>query len=181
MKRKIVAVGALLMVLAGGYAVQAGPMGAGCRNHQNGMGQPGCRTQMNCREEGRCLDHFQRMADTLGLSERQRQDIEAVLKGQEEGHAQLMEKIAEGRRQLMEASRSSDMDEAKVAELAEEQGRLMSEMMVSQVQVKKQIFALLTPEQQQKADAFCDGCAGGTGCRGPWSGPGEGGAVAPRK
>ncbi|MBA3016483.1 MAG: Spy/CpxP family protein refolding chaperone [Proteobacteria bacterium] len=161
MKRKIIAVSAVLAaLLAGGYSVQAGPMGMGCRNQQLEAEKHGCRTQMNCREEGGCLEHFGRMADALELSESQRQEIEAVVTAEQENHGPLMEKIAEGKRQLMEASRSGEMDEAKIAGLAEEQGRLMGEMMVSRIRIKGQIFALLTPEQQEKAAAFCDGCDG---------------------
>lgn len=190
MKRKIMAVSALLAaLLAGGYTVQAGPMGMGCRGQHAEAGQHGCRSQMNCREEGGCLGHLEQMAGTLGLSDSQRQEIEAVIKAQQEGNASLMAKIAEGRRQFMEATRGSDMDEAKVAELAEEQGKLMSEMMISHVRVKSQVFALLTPEQQKKADEFCEGCSGGPGCAGgPGCGPrcgsgeqkpGTGGAAGP--
>lgn len=165
MKRKIIAVSALLAaLLAGGYSVQAGPMGMGCRNQHAAAGQQGCRTQMNCNVDGGCLGHFGRMADTLGLSDSQRQEIEVAVVAQQEVNAPLMEKIAEGRRLMMEASRSGDLDEVKIAELAEEQGKLMGELMVSRIRMKSQIFALLTPEQQNKAEVLCDGCEGGPGC-----------------
>jgi len=165
MKRKVIAVGALLAaLLAGGYTVQAGPAGKGDRAPQPQVeaGRPGCRTQMGCREDG-CLSHFAKLADGLGLNEEQRQEIEALIKAQQEGNAPLLEKIAAGRRELMEAARSGEADEAKITELAEAQGKLMSELMVSRVRVKSQIFALLTPEQQKEAEAFCDGCDGGPG------------------
>lgn len=172
MKRKIIAVSALLAaLLAGGYSVQAGPMGMGCRNQQAAAGQHGCRTQMNCKEEGGCAGHFAKMADALSLNESQRQEIEAVVTAQQEVNAPLMEKIQEGKRQLMEASRGGEMDEAKIAGLAEEQGKLMSEMMISRVQMKRQVFALLTPEQQKMAEEFCDGCEGGPGCGSAGCGP----------
>lgn len=176
MKRKIIAVSALLAVLfAGGYSAQAGSMGMGCRGAHAEAGKHGCRTKMNCKEEGGCLEHFSRMADALGLSENQRQEIEAVVNAQQENNAPLMEKIAEGKRQIMEASKSGEMDEAQIAGLAEEQGRLMGEMMVSRIKMKSQIFALLTPEQQKKAEEFCDGCEGGPGCGAAGCGPRCGG------
>ncbi len=168
MKRKMIAVGALLAVLlAGGYAVQAGPPGAGCRTHNGEAGGHGCRSRMNCKEDGGRLD---KMVVVLGLSDSQRQEIEAVMTTQQENIAPLLEKIAAGRQQLWEAGRSSELDEAKVTALADEQAKLMSEMMVSRIREKNQIFAILTPEQQAKAEALGEGCGVGPGCGGPGCG-----------
>jgi Spy/CpxP family protein refolding chaperone len=180
MKRKIIAVSALLAVLlAGGYAVQAGPMGGspmggkGCRTHQ--QGEPaghGAHTRMDVKA---CGGQLEKMTIVLGLSDSQRQEIAAILTAQQETDAPLMEKIAAGRQQLWEAARSSEMDEAKVTALADEQAKLMSEMMVSRIHVKNQIFALLTDEQLEKAEALGDGCGVGPGCGGPaCGGPGCG-------
>lgn len=180
--RKQVMTAVLTVVLAGGwYAAQAGARGMGMgRGGDNGpqaeAGAVGCRQQQtNCRQDGDPRRQVERMTEELGLSDSQRQQVEAIVTAQEEQDAPLREKIAAGKRQLWEAARGGAMDEAAVADLAAEQAKLMSEMMVSRLRVKTQIFAILTPEQQAQAERLDDlrgpGC-GGPGCgRGPGRGP----------
>lgn len=172
MKRKIIAVSALLAVLlAGGYAVQAGPMGKGHHGQQAEAGGHGCRSRMNDDQAG-CLGHIDQMTETLGLSDSQRQDVEAIMTAQQEDQAPLKEKIVAGQQQLWEAAQDGEIDETKVKALADEQARLMSEMMVSRIRMKSQIFAILTPEQREKAEELGERCGlGGPACGGPGGGP----------
>lgn len=182
--KKQVMIAVLAVVLAGGwYAAQAGTrgMGRGDSGPAAEAGAFGCRQQTNCRQDGGPMRHVERMAEELGLSDSQRQQIEAIINAQHEQDAPLMERIADGKRQLWEASRGGVMDEATVTALAAAQAQLMSEMMVSRLRVKTQIFAVLTPEQQAQAENLDDergpGC-GGAGCGGPGCGRGPGrGAV----
>jgi len=167
----------LAVLLAGGcYVAQAGPMAGGITGDgvQAQAGEFRCRKQVDCptragcRQEGNCLGPLTRMADELGLDDNQRQQVETMMMEQRERDEPLREKLASGKRQLWDASRGAVLDEALVTELAAEQGRLMSEMMLSRIQLKNQIHALLTSEQQEKA-ATLDmgrgpGC-GGPGCR----------------
>ncbi len=173
--KKQVMIAVLAVILAGGgYAAQAGAkgMGMGHNGPQAEAGAIGCRQQAGCRQGGDPAQHVERMAAELGLSDSQRQQIEAIMTAQQEQDAPLIEKIAAGKLQLWETTRTGAMDEAAVAELAAAQAKLMSEMMVSRLRVKSQIFALLTPEQQAQADSLGD--ERGAGCGGPGCGHGPG-------
>lgn len=193
MKKQVVSAVLAVVLMGGWYVAQAGPMGKGhgCRNSQPQAGETtGCRQQAGCRQEGDRLGPLTRMAGELGLSESQRQQVEAIMTEQYERDEPLREKIGAGKKQLFEAARGGAMDEAAIAELTAEQGRLIGEMMFSRIRVKNQIFAVLTPEQQEQAAKLDEnqgpGC-GGPGCGlpgcGPCQGPGVDAAVqsAPRK
>lgn len=165
MKKQVMSVVLAVMLAGGWYVAQAGPNapGMGCRGPQPQAGEFGCRQQAGCRQGGGYLGPLTRIADELGLNESQRQQVETMIKDQQEQDEPLMSKIAAGKRQLWEASQGGAMDEAAVAELAAEQGKLMSEMMVSRIRLKNQIFAILTPQQQEQAAKLEDDR--GPGCR----------------
>lgn len=190
MKKQIV-IALLTVVLAGGwYASQAGARGMGMARGGNApqataqaeTGAIGCRQQAGCRPGSGPGQNVERMAAELGLSDSQRQQIEAIVTAQQEQDAPLLEKIAAGKLKLWEAARGGDLEETAVTELAAAQAELMSEMMVSRLRVKSQIYALLTPEQQAQADSLDaergPGCGGG-GCGGPGCGRGPGLGAAP--
>lgn len=173
MKKRVMSV-VLAVVLAGSwYVAQAGPMAGGMTGNgvQAQAGefrcrkQVDCKTKMGCRQDGDRLGPLARMADELGLDDSQRQQVEAMMMEQRERDEPLREKLASGKRQLWDASRGAELDEALITELAAEQGRLMSEMMLSRVRLKNQIVTLLTPEQQEKAATMDMGR--GSGCGGP--------------
>ncbi|MBU0484193.1 MAG: Spy/CpxP family protein refolding chaperone [Proteobacteria bacterium] len=176
MKRKIFVVSTLLaVILAAGYAVQAGPMGrGGCRSQSAGVGGNVNCDQQNCNEEGGRVRHLDRMTKILGLSDSQREEIEAIMTAHHEENAPLSESMAAVRSQLREQSHSAELDEVKVEELADQQAELMSQMIVSRARMQSQIFALLTPEQQRIAEELGDGGFGPAG-RGPGCVPPPGG------
>jgi len=159
--KKQVMCAVLAVVLAGGwYVAQAGPMGMGKGDHhgpQAQAGEFGCRQQGGCRQQAGCkqggggLGPLTGIADELGLTDSQRQQIEVIVTAQHEQNAPLREKMIAGKKQLWEASRGSSVDEAAIADLAAEQGKLMSEMIVSRIHCKNLILAVLTPEQQAQA------------------------------
>jgi len=177
MKKQVMSV-VLAVVLAGGwYVAQAGPMGQG--DHQGPPAQAGefgcrkqggCRQQAGCKQDGKRLGPLAGIVDELGLTDSQRQQVEAIMTAQHEQNAPLRERIIAGKKQLWEASRGSSVDEAAIADLAAEQGKLMSEMMVSRIHCKNQIFAVLTPEQQTQAAKLEEERGPGFGFGGPGCG-----------
>ncbi|OGR05555.1 MAG: hypothetical protein A2511_00710 [Deltaproteobacteria bacterium RIFOXYD12_FULL_50_9] len=165
MKRTIIMSILLAMVVAGGWSLaQAGHKGMRCNGQQAEAKEQGCQSRMGCNEDGVWGSHLARMTAELGLSESQQQEIEALMAAQKEKNTPLREKILAGKRQLCSASGKDDMSDAAIQDLADEQARLMSEMMVSRVQVKKQILALLTPQQKKMAEKLQGVCADGRGC-----------------
>lgn len=165
MKRAMIMSVLLAMVVAGGWSLaQAGNKGMRCNGKAAEAQEHGCRHQAGCNEDGGCGGHLGRMTKELGLSEVQQQEIEAIMAAQKEKNEPLREKILAGKRQLCAASGKDDMGDVAIQDLADEQARLMSEMMVSRVLVKKQIFALLTPQQKKIAEKLQGACADGRGC-----------------
>ncbi|MDD5759582.1 MAG: Spy/CpxP family protein refolding chaperone [Desulfobulbaceae bacterium] len=174
MKKQVMSA-VLAVLLAGGwYAAQARPM-AGDMAGNDVHAQAGesrcrkqidCKTKMGCRQGGDRLGPLTRMADELGLDDSQRQQVESMIMEQRERDAPLREKLADGKRKLWEASKSAVLDETLIADLAAEQGRLMSEMMLSRIRLRNQIYTMLTPQQQEKAANFDMGRGPGCGVPG---------------
>lgn len=144
MKRQII-IGALAVAtLAGGaWNVHAdfGPDFDGPPPHE------GCGKQGKMDPER----HLGRMAKKLKLTDAQKEQVAAILKGEKERTAPLREKLMENRKKLREAAEAEKFDEAAVKALAATQANLQAELMVSHIKTRQQIHAILTPQQRELA------------------------------
>lgn len=92
-----------------------------------------------------------RMADELGLSEEQRNQVKQILETSRTTIQPLMENLRENHQQLEKLGTDGSFNEAQVAELAAKQAETTKQMIVEKEKTKSAIFAVLTPEQRTKA------------------------------
>jgi periplasmic protein CpxP/Spy len=118
--------------------------------------------------------YMARLAHVLDLSAEQQAQIQAIVAKARESAAPLREQLDAKRTALHEAVTAKTFDEAKIRALATEKGAIQADLMVHRAQTKQQIYAVLTPEQQQLFDKIQPllqprhGRGHWGGHRGPW-------------
>lgn len=108
-----------------------------------------------------------RMAKALDLTEAQQEQIRAILTSEREKTEPLRKKLAETREKIRKAVETGPFDEAAVRALAESRNEARVELIVSRARAGSRIFALLTPEQRERARKLRPWGAGRHGHR-PW-------------
>jgi Spy/CpxP family protein refolding chaperone len=91
-----------------------------------------------------------RMSQELNLTDVQQDQIKTILKAEHAKIQPLMQQLRQNR-QTQEANLTENFDEAKAQAFAASQSQIMSSLMVERMRTKSQIYAVLTPEQRQKA------------------------------
>jgi protein CpxP len=153
MKRQIIIptlmIGALL---AGGVTLAtAKPWGSGYGNC-GGQSQ-----RMTAEQHEERMEHrLEMMSEILGLSENQEEQIEALFKANYEQNYARREQMRASRDELREKMHAENFNEAEFRTLAEQQAQLKTDLMVERAKIKQQVFAILTPEQQEKADKLME-------------------------
>ena len=91
-----------------------------------------------------------RMTKELNLTEAQQTQIKGILAAEKNKVQPLMKQLHDNR---IAASNNftGNFDEAQVRAQANQQAQIMSDLMVERARAKSQIYAVLTPEQQAKA------------------------------
>jgi protein CpxP len=87
----------------------------------------------------------------LDLSDQQRDKIFDIVYAQEPAMRNKVKELRRQREELRQASLTSHYDVKRVRELADAQARTIADLEVMRAETSSKIFALLTPEQQQKA------------------------------
>ena len=98
--------------------------------------------------------HFARLAKALDLTDAQKEQVKTILETEREKVAPFRQKLGETREKIRRAVEAEPFDEAAVRSLASSQNETRTELMVSRARVKSQIFALLSPEQRERAKKF---------------------------
>jgi protein CpxP len=93
---------------------------------------------------------LQRMTKELNLTEAQQQQVKTILQTEQGKVKPIMQQLHQNEH-AENAAVSAQFDEAKARDFAQKQAALMTDMMVEKERTKSQIYALLTPEQRQKA------------------------------
>lgn len=93
---------------------------------------------------------LQRMTKELNLTEMQQQQVKTILQSERGKIQPIMQQLHQNE-QVENAALTGQFDEAKARDFAQKQAALMTDMMVEKERTKSQIYALLTPEQRQKA------------------------------
>lgn len=146
MKKKI-----WLVVLCGAL-VLGGSLTASAVPWERGGKADGARSgNKSCRMEARG-DHWERMADRLGLSEEQRKEAKRLFEANREQTEKVHAQLKEIDRELRLAINPKNFDEKALRKLAAEKGHLHTELMVGHARTRSQVYALLTPEQQELVD-----------------------------
>jgi len=140
MKKTLFIIPLLAIGLSTGFGVQAAlAFGAGCEKGPGGM------------KEGR--GHRQeRMAQVLGLSAEQQQQMTTLREEGQNAMQPLREALAANREKVRALVNAESFDENAVRSLAAEEATTRTELLVLRTRMQQQIHALLTPEQRALAD-----------------------------
>lgn len=98
----------------------------------------------------------ERIANELGLSDEQKAQAKQILEDSKNRIQPLMEKMKESRQQSKDLGKDGNFDEAKVSELAANQAETMRQLFIEKEKTKAQLFAIMTPEQREKAGQMQD-------------------------
>jgi periplasmic protein CpxP/Spy len=96
---------------------------------------------------------LQRMAAELNLTEAQQAQIKNILQAEKAKTQPLRQQLRQNRL-AQDGNATGAFDEARVRAFADKQAQLMSDLTVERARAKSQIFAVLTPDQRQKAVAL---------------------------
>ena len=128
---------ALILAVAAGLAGTVYAQGPGSGH---GFGRHG----------GGMLKH---MAKQLNLTEAQQAQIKTIMQG-ERGKMQPLQQQLRQNEQAQNAATTGDFNEAQARAFAQKQTQIMNDLIVEKQRMKSQIYAVLTPEQRQKALQF---------------------------
>ncbi len=104
-----------------------------------------------------------RMFRNLDLTDQQRTEIKKIMEAERSIMQPVHEQLRENREALKTATKDGQFNEAEVTKLAEKQGDLMAQVIVSRERVQSQIWQILTPEQREKLAQWREEGAGGPG------------------
>ena len=132
MHRKFIIVAAILMAVAAGLATSAFAQHPGM-----GFGRHG----------GWMLKH---MAKQLNLTEAQQTQIKGIMADEKNKIKPMMQQLRQNE-QAQNANVNGTFDEAQTQAFANKQSQLMASLIVEKQRIRSEVFAVLTPEQRQKA------------------------------
>ncbi len=165
MKKTILLPTLLLGALLTASLAMAAPGGwGGCNDRMSGA--------MNEEQHAERIEQRLKMMSTvLELSDAQKSQIATLLTGQWQNQQQRHAQLKDSREALQAGKTADSFNEAEFRAQAARQAEQKIEMMVEKAKLKQQIHALLTPEQQAKAELLggrmggCDkGRHAGGGC-----------------
>ncbi len=137
-KKIFLGVTAIILVVAAGLAGTVLAQGPG-----RGFGPgPGFG-----RHSGWMLRH---MTKELNLTTDQQTQIKNIMQAEKAKVQPLMQQLRQNE-QAQDAAINSNFDEAQVRTFASQQAQIMTDLIVEKQRTKSQIYAVLTPEQRQKA------------------------------
>lgn len=120
----------------------AGPRGPGMMQGRQGFGG------------GPGAGRWQRMAQVLGLSEDQRAKIGRIFEDTRRGNWDVIGQIRSEGFKLREMSRADKVDPDAMVAQKKRVDDLQLKVMRARLEARNQVFALLTPEQREKARTF---------------------------
>jgi protein CpxP len=133
-----------------------------------GRGFGNCDQADNPRHQQRMEQRLEQMTTLLGLTATQQQQIGAIMAEQRTQHQDRFRQRREQQRHMPELDSAAPFDEAAFRARAEKRAAERIDMQVERMKTRQRIFALLTPEQQEKAEIVFQNM----GKRGPGHGPG---------
>lgn len=134
--------GAGLLALSTATILQASPMG-GC--------EPGTRHAMFLNGQ----DHHagpMKMLRKLDLTDEQRDQVFELMHEQQPAMRDKMKEMRKVRQALRDAAMNKEYDAKQVSQLADKQASLMADIITQRTKTFRQVYNLLTPEQQVKAN-----------------------------
>lgn len=102
----------------------------------------------------------EKIAQELGLNEDQKTQAKAVIDASKERIRPLFESMKQNREIIKDLGTDGNFDEAKVNEIANQQSETMKQLFIEKEKTKAQLFAILTPDQREKAKTMQEKFAG---------------------
>ena len=142
--KQLIVIGALAAMIVSGSMLHA----------TTGIAQTvaGTRGSASSGTSGGVMHHrLGRLADVLGLTTAQRDQIRAIWKAEAGNIVPLRQELAQNRRQLVGLLQNGTFDEQAVRAIAQKQASTRTELIVTQARLVSEISAVLTPEQRIQA------------------------------
>jgi Spy/CpxP family protein refolding chaperone len=144
------------VVLISGLLSSSMAMAGTSPDNSSGKASHHCHHGKHSGMKGEGMDRgekfMNRMADRLQLTTEQRSSVQAVLQKSQPQRANLKEKMQANRKALKELARSGNSDSSQIAELAQERGQLVADMIVQRSKVRGEIREILTDAQREQLD-----------------------------
>jgi len=97
-------------------------------------------------------NQLERMGVILDLTDQQKEQLEDLFEKQWQNRQSMRTDMQVSREDLREYKQGKEFNETEFRAKAQKHADFKTEMMVQRAKTKQQIFAILTPEQQQKAE-----------------------------
>jgi len=149
-KATIIPVLLISLLLVGGTAF-AWPGGHGKKNCDNSCNRTGQGMTQEQHEE-RMENRLEKMAVILDLTDQQKEKIENLFAQKMENHQGMRAEMQASREDLRAYKQGKEFNESEFRAKAQKHADLKTEMMVQHAKTKQEVLAVLTPEQQQKAE-----------------------------
>jgi len=107
-----------------------------------------------------------RMFRNLDLTDQQKTEIKKIMDAERSIMEPVHQQLRENRQAIQGATKDGQFNEGEVTQLAEKQGDLMAQVIVSRERVQAQIWQVLTPEQRAKLAQWREKHTGGPGQEG---------------
>lgn len=160
MKKTTIIPAILISILLSSGTAFAWPGGQGKKNCNNSCDRQGEGMTYEQHEE-RLENQLEKMAVILDLTEQQKEQLEDLHEKNWQDRQSMRAEMQTSRDGLREYKQGRDFNESEFLAIAQKHADLKTEMMVQRAKNRQQIFAVLTPEQQQKAEQLRDIHGGG--------------------
>jgi protein CpxP len=137
-----------LLVAGSAFAWPGGHSKKNCDGFQGYRGQGMTQEQ----HKDQMKNRLEKMAVILDLTEQQKGQLKTLFEKKWQDQQSMRTKMEASRETLREYKQGNTFDESEFRAMAQKHADLKTEMMVQQAKTRQQIFAVLTPEQQQKAE-----------------------------
>jgi len=97
------------------------------------------------------MRHMERMADSLNLTEQQRQQFKQIHRDGRNAGMAIHDAMQDNRDAMMKLDPGAKNYSAQVAQLATEKAELVKQMTIHRGEQRSKVYAMLTPEQRSKA------------------------------
>ena len=103
------------------------------------------------------MDH---LSQKLELTDVQRQSVDAIVADARPRMRELGEALRDGRQSLLDMARDGNTSESAIRTMAEQQGDYVTEMIMTGVQLKMDVYNVLDELQRDQVDRWLDKRAG---------------------
>ncbi len=149
MKKSYIIPAMLIGILVTGGIAIAKPYGSGYGNNCKNKGQGMMTEQQHAQ---RVENRLARMDAILDLSDSQEQEIAVLFNQQWQKRQAVRDEMRAGRDERRAAMQKGTLDEATIRSNVAKRAEFQADRLVERAKMKQELYAILTPEQQEKAE-----------------------------